>query len=247
LIGALCAFPAPFALAEMALSIGGQYATGDYGMGGEDIEDIYAPVTLDVEGEKLLFRLTVPYASVDGPEGSVRITDSFVPGEGPDVSENGLGDVIASLTAKNVFQSSDGSVAIDLTGTLKFGTADEDKGLGTGENDYSAQVDVYKMLDQATLYVTGGYKVRGEPDDYDLDDTWFAGVGGVVPVGDVSSLGLGVNYRPEVVSDGDPASELTLFAARELSNGWRLYGHALAGLADGSPDWGAGLRIKIPF
>ena len=30
---------------------------------------------------------------------------------------------------------------IDLTGKVKFGTADENKGLGTGENDYAVQAD----------------------------------------------------------------------------------------------------------
>lgn len=247
LAAAVIAFHAPSASAEMALWFGGEYATGDYGVGGEDIEDIYVPVTLDVEGEKLLLRLTVPYAGVSGPEGSIWISDTFVPGEGPDVSESGLGDIIASLTAKNLFVSDDGALVVDLTGTVKLGTADEEKGLGTGENDYSAQVDVYRLLENATLYATAGYKVRGEPEEFDLDDTWFVGAGGLVLVGDASSLGVGVNYRPEVVSNGDPASELMIFGGRQLTNGWRIHGQLLVGLADGSPDWGAGFRIKIPL
>jgi len=69
----------------------------------------------------------------------------------------------------------------------------------------------------------------------------------MVPVGVASNLGLGVNYRPEVVSDGDPASEVTVFASHRLVNDWLLSGHLLTGLADGSPDWGIGFRIKVPF
>lgn len=247
LIGALFAFQAPFALADTALSVGAEYATGDYGTNGDDVEDVYVPVTLEIEGEKLLFSLTVPYAAVDGPEGSVLVSGAVVPGQGPNVSESGLGDVLASLTVKDLFVSRDGSIAVDLTGTVKLGTADEDKGLGTGENDYSALVDVYKLLDRATLYASAGYTVRGDPNEYDLDNTWFLAAGSIFPVGPANSLGIGVNYRPEVVSHGDPASEASLFGVHELGSGRRLYGYVLAGLADGSPDWGVGVRFRVPF
>jgi len=51
----------------------------------------------------------------------------------------------------DVLSSSSGDLAMDLTGKIKFGTADEDKGLGTGEQDYSLQADVFRFFDGATL------------------------------------------------------------------------------------------------
>lgn len=247
LVGTLLVVSAIPAIAQTTLSIGAAYATGDYGFGGDDVEDVYAPVTLDVKGERFLFSLTVPYASIDGPEGSVWVSDTFLPGDGPTVSEQGLGDVIASLTALNVFESSDGSVVVDLTGTIKFGTADEEDGLGTGENDYAAQVDVYRLFDRGTLFANGGYKVRGDPDYFDLDDTWFVSAGGVYRISAANSLGAMVSHRPEVIWYADDATDLTVFAGHRFVNGWRMDVHALAGLSDGSPDWGAGFRVRMPL
>jgi len=52
---------------------------------------------------------------------------------------------------------------LDVAGNIKFGTADANKNLGTGENDYSAQLDGYYTFSKTTLFATAGYKVIGAP------------------------------------------------------------------------------------
>ncbi|MFO7650989.1 MAG: hypothetical protein R6X13_06605, partial [bacterium] len=69
---------------------------------------------------------------------------------------------------------SSGNLALDLTGKVKFGTADFDQGLGTGEQDYSLQAGLFRFFDRFTAIGTAGYTVRGDPDDVDLDDQFFA-------------------------------------------------------------------------
>lgn len=235
------------AAAETAttLSIGAEYRSGDYGLPGGDIEDLYVPVTVDVQSDNLVFRVTVPYARVEGPEGSLRVSGTVLPGEGRQVKESGIGDVVGSITVQDVARSTDGSVALDLTGTVKLGTADEDKGLGTGEADYSMQADVYRFLDRATVYATLGYKVRGEPSGYDLKDTWFTSAGGAVFLSEVTSVGASFGYRPEVTSGSDAASDLTFFVGQRLTARTELRGHAMLGLSDGSADWGVGMTMKL--
>lgn len=232
------------AASSAAVSLGTEYRTGDYGLGGADIDDVYVPLTVELQSDDLVFRATVPYAWVEGPEGSLLVSDTVLPGEGPEVSEGGLGDVIASVTVQDVYLNPAGDVAVDLTGTVKLGTADEDKGLGTGEADYSAQVDVYRFLDGGTAFASLGYKVRGEPSGLDLKNTWFVSVGGAARLSDTTSLGGAFGYRPEVVSSGDPASEATVFLSQQLTDAVQLRGHVLLGLADGSPDWGAGATLR---
>tara|TARA_Y100001933_G_scaffold131604_1_gene131203 strand:- start:1750 stop:2505 length:756 start_codon:yes stop_codon:yes gene_type:complete len=240
--GVALAAPA-LAAPRAGVSVGAEFRTGDYGLGGADIDDYYLPVTVDLSSDKLIFRATVPYARVEGPEGSVLVSDTVLPGQGPRITGSGIGDVIASLTVQDVFVNPNGDLAVDLTGTVKLGTADDDKGLGTGETDYSAQLDVYRFLDRVTLFATFGYKVRGEPPGIDLEDTWFMSFGGARHLSERTSVGASLGYRPEVVSSGDAASEAVVYVARQLSSRTRVSGHVMVGLAEASADWGLGVQV----
>ena len=52
------------------VAFGAAYTTGSYGTD-SDIEDLYAPLSAIFEGERVSFRITVPYLSVTAPEGTV--------------------------------------------------------------------------------------------------------------------------------------------------------------------------------
>ena len=53
--------------------------------------------------------------------------------------------------------------------------------------------------------------------------------------------------RQRVVAGGSRQRELVGFFARKLDRLWKAQAYALIGLADGSPDWGAGLSLARPF
>ena len=122
--------------AFVRLSTGVEYTSGSFG-GTEDIDDLYVPVTASVDVGRLNFRLTVPYLSVRAPTEITETGEDGQPvaGSGPRVTESGLGDVIAGVTLYDVIDNRDLDLVVDVTGTVKFGTADENKGLGTGEMD----------------------------------------------------------------------------------------------------------------
>ena len=76
------------------------------------------------------------------------------------------------------------------------------------------------------------------------------------------SVNLGASYKLDerdsagVSLDGrrarrrparSPQRELTGFFMRKLDRLWKAQAYALIGLADGSPDWGAGLSAARPF
>ena len=162
-----------------SLSTGIDFATGTYG-GDVDIEDTYIPLSATVDYGRVAFRLTVPYLSVTAPEGTVFDPDGIpLPGSGDLATESGLGDIIGSVTLFDVINNRELGFAMDLTGKVKFGTADEDKGLGTGETDYSVQADLYKFMGDFTLIGSLGYKYRGDPVGIDLDNVLMASAGGV--------------------------------------------------------------------
>jgi hypothetical protein len=228
----------------ITLSVGTEFTSGTYG-GDVDIEDTYVPFAANVDYGNIAFRLTVPYLSVVAPEGTIiGPGGEILPGSGELTTESGLGDVIGSVTFFNVVYSQRLGLAMDLTGKVKFGTADEDKGLGTGENDYTVQADLYKFAGKFTWLGSGGYVFRGDPPGIDLGNTLKASLGGTYRFTPDVIAGLFFDYRESAISGNDSIQELSGFVSRRLSKDWRIQGYVLTGFTDSSPDWGAGLRIK---
>ena len=229
---------------ELSLSVGVDFTTGTYG-GEEDIEETYIPLAATIDSGRFTFRLTMPHLSVTGPEGTIFDPGGVpIPGTGELVTESGLGDIIGSVTMYDVIDVERLDLVMDLTGKIKFGTADEDKGLGTGENDYSVQADFYKFADQLTLVGSVGYKFRGDPPGYDLDNVLMASVGSTYKFTPNVNGGLFFDYRESAIPGTDSVQELSVFVSRRITDDWRLQLYALTGFTDSSPDWGGGVRIK---
>ena len=214
--------------AIVRFSTGIEFSSGRYG-GTEDIEEIYVPVTTRIDYKRLGFRLTVPYLRVDTPG---------YPTEG------GLGDIVGSMTLYDLYVSEYADFVVDLTGTVKFGTADVDAGLGTGENDYSVQFDAYRFFDRFTALVSAGYRLRGEPPGFEFNDVFFGAVGGAYRASGTTNLGLYYDYRESALSGADAIQELSGSVSQRLSDRWRLEVYAFTGFGDSSPDWGGGLLLS---
>jgi len=230
------------------LSTGIDYTSGDYG-GDVDIEDVYVPITGSVDYGRFGFRLTVPYLSVTAPAGTI-ITGPGgepVPGTGATTTESGLGDIIGSVTMYDVINNRELGIALDITGKIKFATADENIGLGTGEHDYSVQADLYKYFSEFTLLGTAGYKVRGDPTGVDLENVFFGSIGGIYNFTSETRGGLIYDYRESAFANNDSSRELTGFVSKRISDDWRLQIYGLTGFSDSSPDFGGGVRIKRAF
>ena len=228
----------------VSLSTGVDFATGTYG-GDVDIEDTYIPLAATVDVGRLAFRLTVPYLSVTAPEGTVFDPDGIpLPGSGDLVTEAGLGDIIGSVTLYDIINNRKLGFAMDLTGKVKFATANDDKGLGTGEADYSVQADFYKFMGDFTLLGSVGYKYRGDPADIDLDNVLMASAGGVYKFSPDFRGGLFFDYRESAISGSDSIQELTVFVSRRLTDDWKLQFFVMTGFTDSSLDWGGGFQVK---
>jgi hypothetical protein len=243
LAGTAAAEEAPVSIGWAA---GIETSRGDYG-GDVDIEDVYVPFKLTVEGKRIAASLTVPYLSVRAPLGTT-VTDpdgAPVTGTGELVTESGLGDVVVGLTVYDVFYSPDLGLALDLTGKLKFGTADADKGLGTGETDVTVIADLVKYYERTTLIGSLGYKVRGEPEDYVLDDVLLGSLGAIIEPGNSKNrVGVFFDYRESSFADEDAVMELSLSVARPLNEKHTLQFFVAKGFGDSAAAWAAGFLFR---
>ena len=253
---------------KVDISSGVEYSSGNYG-GTSTTDIIYIPLTSRYTTGRAGFSLTVPYISVTSTDHSV------VPGVGrmgpmmPNLgggssgkgsgmggkmaggsssstqsTQAGLGDIIA-LAAYDFFIGD--KLGMTALGGVKFGTADPNKGLGTGQNDYSAEVDGIYVMNNYSLLGTVGYKIVGKPIDYTLNDIAYGSLG--------FSHALEDNTRFRLILNGAQSSNqyssnlLALAAAysQQMSNrlGWSA---SLAkGLSDGSPAWDGWLSAYSNF
>lgn len=228
-----------------SLTTGFDFSTGKYG-GTTSTDILYVPVTGKIKSDNMFLKLTVPYISVTSA-GTV-----VVKGMGPfktttatkATTQSGLGDIIASA-GYTVFENND--LIFDLVGNIKFGTADAKKNLGTGENDYSAQLDGYYSFSKTTLFATAGYKVLGAPAGVKLNNIAYGTLGISQKTGDKTSAGLMLDTA-QSSSDFSPGTrEVTVFASNRLSNTLKIQANLMKGFSNGSPDYGGGLMFTGLF
>ena len=160
-------------------------------------------------------------------------------------SESGIGDIIAAAGYRLLTQT-DGRPSFDLTGKVYFASADEAKGLGTGENDYAVQLDLTKNVGDWILSGAGGYLVTGDPAGIDYKNVFY----GWFDAGyrfDVLIIGAAINAQQAIISGKDGPAYLTGYATNRLAEDVRLTTYLLRGLSDASPDWGAGIVLIREF
>lgn len=233
------------ATGQWKIATGVDYSSGDYG-DTQDTDITYVPVTVRYLVDPWLFKVTVPWISIKGPGGVIGggPDGPVVTGGGnqPRRTESGLGDIVASVgyTLPGLMQQ---GTFVEFTGKVKFGTADEDEQLGTGENDYTIQVDVAKGFGAITPFGTLGYRKTGDSSEFELEDVFFVSVGAGYKLTDATSVGAIYDYREASTTTSDDPQDLVGYVTHKLSDVWALTAYAATGFSDGSPDANVGFQI----
>jgi hypothetical protein len=222
------------------IGTGANYSRGDYGFG-TDTEVFSAPLNLGYENGSWLLRASIPWINIEGPAVSA---GGGVPRPTTN-SESGLGDVYASATYR--FGETLGPVSLAFTGRVKFPTADEAKGLGTGETDFYGQFDFYRTFDNVTPFASLGYRVLGDSLLYQLEDGFFASAGSHFRVSAATVWTLALNWSERYVAGGEAATDAMVSFTHDLDTRWQVSGYFLKGFTDASPDHGAGLQVSYRF
>jgi len=247
------------------VSVGTDYSSGKYGL--DTTTTIWdVPLSVGYSGSNWSFGVTLPYLHVSGPgnvipgvgvvlntnpksrgRGGSGTTVIVTPATYASGTASGMGDITTQATF-HAIENKDTGFALDLTGRIKFGTASTDKGLGTGQNDYGAAVDLYKTLGPAWMVFGGvAYTQLGSSTYIQLNDVWSANAGVSYALDQGDSTGLEFFYQQRPADTGYTRREATLYFSHKINDAWALRGYFLGGFSDGSPDYGAGLSARVSF
>lgn len=264
-------------LPALAESVVPKYAVGlgieaSSGTFGTDSTSSYASVPLIVDwypAERLDFELTVPFlyqhtkntgmAAIGGTTkstarrtmagqyaytgGSATLASGGAVGD----SVSGLGDVTLT-SGYALIQDSDSTPLLRPTIYVKFPTADDTKGLGTGKFDAGPGLAVSKWLGNWQPFAEGRYIFQGAS----YNET------GALDFVTVDS-GVGYSWSERLVTSAYARFGSRLFDGMSapletrLKAVWRFgertytEAYALKGLSDGSPDYGGGITVFKEF
>lgn len=227
------------------LGTGFTYITGDYGF--TQTTDLWSvPVNLSYDVERWSLKAAFSYLTIKGPANVA--TGSSPTGGAPrptSATESGIGDT--SLSATYHANPVPGELNVDFTARVKLPTADEDKGLGSGETDYYVQTDVSQTFGKITTFATLGYRFMGRNAASPLKDGVFATAGAAVRVNDKTIVGAAYDWQSRILSGAQAGSNLIGFVARNPNDRWSLLAYVIAGLNDASPDLGIGGLVTYKF
>ncbi|OHB33446.1 MAG: hypothetical protein A2X84_08425 [Desulfuromonadaceae bacterium GWC2_58_13] len=254
---------------DFSLGIGFDYETGDYGTDSNS-DFISVPLYLDVyPSDRLDLELIVPYvylrtedegvatvlyrtpsgytgSAVRGRNRTTTETDDSTVSTNNHTSESGLGDI--TLTAGYiVVKESQTTPQVRPTLYLKFPTADEDKGLGTGEFDYGPGLTLSKWLGDWHLFAEGLYVVQGDSGLYETKD-YFSYNGGVGHQFNEKVYGAVQVLGATAPADGaDDSLEGQLKWVWRLAPDIALEGYFGTGFSDGSADFSSSVAVFFDF
>lgn len=220
---------APVRAADVFLGLEAGYSSGDFGTG----------VTSDLSSLTLSLGATAQDYEFNGSLPYLRL------GEGNAGSQSGIGDAVLRA-GRNIALDAPGDTRLNLAFAVKLPTADEDKGLGTGETDVGGFASVSRRWSTVKATLSLGYIKVGDPAGLDYNDVVTYGVGlskNFSRAGGYVSL----DGRSAMMDGADAPLELSAGGFYLLDARYAVTGGVFFGLSDGSADAGANLGLLRRF
>lgn len=255
------------AASSSSISLGFDYASGDYGT--DQTTDSYQiPVTFAyAPNDRLDFSLVIPYVYQNN-SATVVLGGTRTPvhhaGTGGGAGMGGMGSGTSASTV-NVNDSQSGLGDITLTTGfvlmpeagpipslrplvyIKFPTADEDKGLGTGATDLGGGLSLAKKFGDWSTYVEALYIAPGSTTYYNPDNYWTYLASASYRLSERLNCGIDLSGATAAFDAGTDALEVQAKVSYWTSKQGNVGGYVAKGLSDGSADYGAGIYGTLSF
>lgn len=215
----------------------------------------YVPYALKYETGDWTLRASSGFISFAGPRnvitddnGAPLLTDiDLTDAEARIISrKSGFGDVYLSATyaLENPYMD---DFFIDITGQIKLPTADENKGLGTGQVDYTAKLDAAYLIGSFMPFGTIGYRFVGKTPRYDLQNSFFASIGMAYYLTFDTSVGVSYDYRESATPGFNSPKEIFSYVDVQLDDHWGINFYGVVGLNNVTTDYGLGTQLRYKF
>lgn len=236
---ALLAAPAVRA-ADIDVALSTHYSTGDYGED-DSIDVVYAPAVVRMETGAWQFKAIVPFLRISGGSTTIELPT------GPVTTENGTNEGLGDIVVEGSYAVApllDWAPWVDIIARMKLPTASEDDGLGTGEVDFSPEIELLRRYGRWTPFASLGFRVLGDTSDATYRDGFLASAGLLCRVLDWLEPGVFVYWRQAATGGSPDSLELLPMLRLQWDDRWTVDAYASAGFTDSSPDAGVGLEIR---
>lgn len=227
----------------LSLRVGLEYESGDYGTGATT--NLWrVPLGLDYVKGPFSAGVSTSYLNAKS-SGAIIVSSMGRMGSlstSSVRSASGIGD-IDMYASYQLATTGESDITYHITGRIKLGTADENKGLGTGENDYAIEGGLLTNYETVYLFGNLGYRVNGDSATVNYANVWYANAGVTYPMEKGRSIGSFLEISQAATPGFDAPAQLTLFMNQKLDKQRDLYFYVLLGLSNGSPDTGAGVNL----
>lgn len=174
--------------------------------------------------------------------GQLQSTDNTDPSQ----ARGGLGD-ISLRVAYNLVHETETIPLVRPSVTVKFPTADESHGLGTGEFDEELAVEFAKGFGNWIGFIQPGYTFQGNSTDIPLKDFWTCNGGLGYQLTDRFQPMVMLKSSGATVEGADPLLEARLRLKYLATQRTGIDGYVAKGLTTSTADYGVGLAIYYDF
>jgi hypothetical protein len=217
---------------QYSANVGVEFSSGKYG-GTMSIDTVTLPLSVSIQKERYFAGLMLPYVFSTGPavvaELGLNSSQQLV-----HQKQRGFGDVL--LTGGYYLLNRE-RLALDAAAVVKFPTAERSKGLGTGELDYSGQVDVRGLVKSFIWFGTVGYYVYGDPPGLNLQDVFFGALGVGYQGSGNRTVSISYSTRQAVTATTSAQRMILLSLYQSLPPAYYFNVSGGYGLSDASPDY----------
>ena len=203
------------------------------------------PASAMLQIQRLRLGVTVPYVDIEGPghfSGNMGIPVIVAPATTDPKRRSGLGDI--TLDSAFILHREDILLPrIEIAGAIKLPSAGV--GLGTGKTDFSAGVNLYRMLaPNLTAFGSLSYQWVGDNNTIKLYSGAHATAGADFKF---FSLGLGgiFDYRQSAWSGASDYFTFDPYITWRMSGGLGISLYTMIGLTHSSPSQGIGARLTL--
>lgn len=240
---------------NLSLGTGFEYTTGGYGTD-STINTIRVPLIIGwAPHERFSLSVEIPYLRQSSTGETVLIGDRMHGGghggSGSTLirstnSEQGLGDVTLDA-AFTLFQESDQTPKLSALFYTKLPTADEQKGLGTGELDWGSGLGLGKKFGQWSAYAEALFIQPGSSTTYDPDNYWDWLVSLHYRANPGLQPGISLSGGTAPFDGADTPLEIKGKLSGITGDHTSYSCYISRGLSDASPDWSVGIFGYLDF